>query len=274
MKLKINPLFFVLVLVMIAFGQARYLIWTFLAVTAHECGHSIVARSRGYMTKSIEIMPFGAVMSLDNDMDRLSGVLVGLAGPIVNLVLSALLPGVWWLYPPAYPYTKPFLEVNLSLALFNLLPVYPLDGGRVVVGASKNKLKAVKCVRIAGIVAGVCFLAIFVTSIFYDVNFSLAVVGIFLIYGGICAGAEEEYVSVFSPGTKDYSAGVEDKCVTIDGKVPISRLFRFTGRKSRTVFKVLTDGGEVVIDEEELSRLARKNKLSAPIGVAIEKLND
>lgn len=271
MKIKLSPLFFVLVLLTVAFGQARYLIWTFLAVTAHEFGHSLVARSRGYLTKSIEIMPFGAVMSLDDNLDGKSGVLVGLAGPIANLVLSALIPGIWWLYPSAYPYTEPFLQVNLSLALFNLLPVYPLDGSRVVVSVSKNKIKAVKGVRIAGVAVGVCFLALFVLSIFYGINFSLAVVGIFLIYGGICSAAEEEYVRVFTPDAKDYSSGVEEKTVAVDGSVPIARLFRFTGPKTRTVFKVLADGNEITLDEEKLSSLARKNKLSVLVGEALKR---
>lgn len=270
MKIKINPLFFVLVLITVAFGQARYLIWTFLAVTAHECGHSLAARSRGYLTKSIEIMPFGAVMSLDNNLDGKSGVLVGLAGPLVNLLLSVVLPGIWWLYPSAYSYTEPFLQVNLSLAIFNLLPVYPLDGGRVVVSIAKNKLRAVKGVRIAGVVVGSCFLALFVLSVFYGINFLLAVVGIFLIYGGICPGAEEEYVCIFAPGAKDYSSGVEEKVVAVDGSVPIARLFRFTGPKSKTVFKVLSEKGEIVVDEERLSRLARGNKLSLSIGEALK----
>lgn len=271
MKIKVNPLFFVLALVMIAFGQARYLIWTFIAVTAHEFGHSLVARGRGYLTKSVEVMPFGAVMSLDDNLDRVSGILVGFAGPAVNLVLSALIPGIWWLFPSVYPYTEGFLQANLSLALFNLLPVYPLDGARIVISVSKNKIRAVKGVRIAGVVVGICFFALFVVSIFYGINFTFAVAGIFLIYGGICSGAEEEYVGVFSPSAKDYLSGVEEKRVAIDGSVPIARLFRFVSSTTRTVFEVVDGENRICLDEEKLKKLATENKLSMSVSDAMKR---
>lgn len=245
-------------------------LWTFIAVSLHETGHALMAKSRGYVINSLTLLPFGAVMSADEKFDRASAVLIGLAGPLTNAIFALLLLGVWWLFPSAYSCSEVFLYANVSLCVFNLLPIFPLDGSKVVLGFVKNRIKAVKGMRIAGVVVSVIAFASFVVSCFYDINFSLGVMAIFLFYGAAFDAKDRNYVSVFSPFSKDYDGGVEQKIICIDGGVPLARLFRFVSENTQTTFLIKTENGQTKLTEKDLSDIAIANKISTPISLAIE----
>lgn len=268
MKIKIHPLFGVLVILTIIFGGGASMLWTFLAVLLHEAGHYLVAKSRGYIMGSLVLMPFGAEMSTKESFDSKSSVMIGLAGPVTNIVLALITVGIWWVFPSAYTVTRPFLNANISMAFFNLLPVYPLDGARVLVGLSKNKLKAIKWLKVFGVIVSVCALILFVLSCFATPNFTFAVVAIFLFYGAITDRAEESYVSIFSSISKDYTIGVERKNILISKDVPLQRLLRFSGQNALVTFEVV-DMDFLSFDEEKLKSLALTYKMSTPIGDAL-----
>ena len=265
MKIKIHPLFGVLVVITVIFGGGASMLWTFLAVFLHEAGHYFVARARGYAMGSLVLMPFGAEMSTKENFDSKSSVMIGLAGPLTNIFLAVITLGLWWIFPSAYSFTRPFLSANISMAFFNLLPVYPLDGSRVLVGLSKNKLKALKWLKIIGIAVSACALILFVASCFFNPNFTLAVVAIFLFYGAITDRAEQSYVSIFSSVSKDYTLGVEEKKIFISKDVPLQRLLRLSGQNALVTFSVVDMNG-LTFQEDKLKDFALLYKMSTPIG--------
>ena len=275
MKFKVNPLFFALALALIAFGHALDFVWTMLALLFHESAHALMARARGYVVKKVVLLPYGAMMSAGENFDKTSSVLIGLAGPLCNLLLALVTLGLWWLAPAAYPYTISFLYANLSLGVFNLLPVYPLDGSRVALGFCKNKLKAIKGLQIAGIVCSFLFLGLFVASLFFGVNFTFGIIAVFLFYGATFASKDETYSSVLDVDCKNYSLGVECKRVEVSPNTPILRLFHHVGRLSKTTFDVVDDDGKIIatLGEKELKDIAAKNRLSKKIGEALMSKN-
>ena len=275
MKFKVNPLFFALALALIAFGHALDFVWTMLALLFHESAHALTARARGYVVKKMVLLPYGAMMSAGENFDKTSSVLIGLAGPLCNLLLALVTLGLWWLAPAAYPYTISFLYANLSLGVFNLLPVYPLDGSRVALGFCKNKLKAIKGLQIAGIVCSFLFLGLFVASLFFGVNFTFGIIAVFLFYGATFASKDETYSSVLDVDCKNYSLGVECKRVEVSPNTPILRLFHHVGRLSKTTFDVVDDDGKIIatLGEKELKDIAAKNRLSKKIGEALMSKN-
>ena len=118
---------------------AALLIAVFLlgAVMLHELGHAFVARWRGIPVRRIALHFFGGVTELDAEAVRPGGeALVAVAGPLVNLLLAALLGGLWFAgqrLGEAVVFALEFLALaNLALALLTLIPGYPLDGGRIV----------------------------------------------------------------------------------------------------------------------------------------------
>jgi len=124
----------------------------FACVTLHELGHSLVARGFGLHVRDITLLPIGGLAQLDTMPDRpLHELLIALAGPAVNLVIVVLLSlvvlvtrGANLLLNPGYlsrlllgtqslwSLLLYLLSANLILALFNLIPAFPMDGGRVL----------------------------------------------------------------------------------------------------------------------------------------------
>ena len=111
-------------------------VFFFASVVAHELTHSLVSRSFGVPVKSITLFIFGGVARISRESTRArEEFLMALAGPLSSLALA----GFFWvaallLAPvsqPAYAGTRYLSWINLLLAAFNLVPAFPLDGGRV-----------------------------------------------------------------------------------------------------------------------------------------------
>ncbi len=125
----------------------------FGSVLLHEMGHAWMARRFGIRTHSITLYPFGGLAALDREPETpRAEALVAIAGPAVNFALAAAaLP----LASLGMPGVDLFLAVNLGLGLFNLLPAFPMDGGRVLrawwttrLGRTAATLKALRVARV------------------------------------------------------------------------------------------------------------------------------
>jgi len=125
----------------------------FVSIVFHELGHAVVALRHGLRTRSITLFVFGGVAQLEKDpKDGRSEFWTAAAGPLVSLALaglfytSATLPFV---NPPAAAVAKYLALINLILALFNLVPAFPMDGGRLLRGALWGPLGKARATRIA-----------------------------------------------------------------------------------------------------------------------------
>ncbi|MNW50621.1 Stage IV sporulation protein FB [compost metagenome] len=114
-------------------GHFFELLALFLIVFIHELGHVAAARFFGVKVLSIQMLPFGgvAVMEDTGHLTALREMIISLAGPLQNLLLIGLSllfqsVGLW-----DGPFLSYFIQCNLLLALFNLLPILPLDGGKI-----------------------------------------------------------------------------------------------------------------------------------------------
>lgn len=109
----------------------------FASVLVHELGHSFVAQSRGIGVVGITLFIFGGVAEIAEDSDEPGEEFaIAIAGPLTSLGLSALFGGLWWLLHDTNEQVSALLGylaiVNAILAVFNLIPGFPLDGGRVL----------------------------------------------------------------------------------------------------------------------------------------------
>ena len=141
----------------------------FVSVLLHELAHSAVAISKGIPVRSITLFIFGGVAQISREAGRPSTeFLVAVAGPSASILVSFLFGGVWLLsdghYEVVAALAQWLAEINLLLALFNLIPGFPLDGGRIlrsiIWGLSGNFTGATRVASIVGKVVAYSFIVI------------------------------------------------------------------------------------------------------------------
>jgi Zn-dependent protease/CBS domain-containing protein len=138
----------------------------FGSVVLHELGHALVGMRAGVPAKAIILLPIGGVTLLDETQQPIEpGLLtwkrdirIAVAGPLVNIVIAVLAgSALLAVAPQIHLWTKPYIYsgnlprslvwANLGLALFNLLPAYPMDGGRVLRALFSRRMDPVRATR-------------------------------------------------------------------------------------------------------------------------------
>ncbi|HEX6989911.1 MAG TPA: site-2 protease family protein [Bacillota bacterium] len=169
-ELRLNGWFALLLAALAAAGWAAEAFILFSALLTHELAHLIVGFGFGIGFRRIELLPFGGVAETDNlyTAEPAAVALTALAGPLNNLLLLSathLLAESRWIHPPLSDFT---LRVNLALALLNLIPALPLDGGRIVHAALRRRfgdLAALRRLAVWGyVVAGGMVLAALIAA--------------------------------------------------------------------------------------------------------------
>ena len=135
----------------------------FVCVVLHELGHSITARAFGVKVRSITLWFLGGVAQLE-EIPRKAGAeaIVGIAGPIVSILLAAICWGLLVTVPagPGVTFILAYLAImNVTLAVFNLIPALPLDGGRILRSLLALFLSYAAATRVASIVSQVLAIA-------------------------------------------------------------------------------------------------------------------
>lgn len=132
----------------------------FLCVLLHEYGHALMARRFGVGTRDITLLPIGGVARLESIPEKpIQELLVALAGPAVNVIIALLLAGWLTLEHAWQPLSslgiaeggmiERLLAVNVGLILFNMLPAFPMDGGRVLRSLLAMKMDYARATKIA-----------------------------------------------------------------------------------------------------------------------------
>jgi Zn-dependent protease/CBS domain-containing protein len=181
-----------------ALTAAVTIVALFLCVLLHEFGHSLVAQRLGIEIHSITLLPIGGVSNLESLPEKPADeVKISVAGPLVSVVLALLFFGVGLLLGavPRVPtdlFTGWFGSVgqfffylgylNAVLAVFNLLPAFPLDGGRILRGLLATRLGAVRATDVASVVGQVFAAAFFLVGLLSG-DFLLALVAVFIFFG-------------------------------------------------------------------------------------------
>lgn len=133
MKIKIDLKIFIFLLIIIIFtNQINLYFLTMGFCLIHEIGHFIIAILLKFKPKELTIMPLGFFIKLDVNIDKqkkkikeLKKILIYLAGPITNIIIVAIVASL------NIKYIK-IIYINLIITIFNLIPIYPLDGGRIL----------------------------------------------------------------------------------------------------------------------------------------------
>jgi Zn-dependent protease len=167
----------------------------FITVVMHEFGHALAAKNYGIKTKDITLLPIGGLARLEKIPEKpIEELVVAFAGPLVNIML-ALITGFFVAIPSepdvlaaqlsggvnSHNFLLNFLIVNLALAIFNLIPAFPMDGGRVLRALLSFKFKRHVATKIAARIGQLLALGFIFLGFFS--NPFLIFIGLFVIMG-------------------------------------------------------------------------------------------
>jgi len=258
-KFKVSISFYLLILLCILTKNIILLFNYFIALILHELAHLWVATSKGYKLKQMNLSMCGLFIKLDEDIEDKDSFLINIAGPSLNLLLSIFCVALFWLIPNSYNYLSTFCISNLALALFNLMPVYPLDGGKVVKGMFKNKKHFKVFNRVSKWLFVALFAGLFIYSLFNIINYFYLIMALFFI---TLKDNQQPTLSVFKFKNK---RNIE-KIIMLKIK-PTETLFNLLKQLKNSAYTIFycKETEQQYIDEERVISLSTKYPLTTQI---------
>lgn len=247
-----------------------FVIALFICVILHELGHALAARYYGIETKDIILSPIGGLARLRGLPEKpFHEFIIAICGPLVNVVIAVLLFLVLYIQgkfvfetiefdgdlPSFSRYFWPILLIyNVILVVFNMIPAFPMDGGRVLRSLLAMRMKITRATRISSITGKILACGFIIFGIWQG-SFTLPVIGLFIYFA-----AHAEYRNLIA--REVYDKGKVEDIVSTDIQIyrPDSGagwvLQQMLTHASDRVYIVDNDNGNYygVIDREQLVR--------------------
>jgi Zn-dependent protease/predicted transcriptional regulator len=246
----------------------------FVTLLAHELSHALVARARGLTTKAITLFALGGVAQIEKEPeDAKTEFLVGIVGPFSSAVIGLVSLGIAWAVgwrigaTPETPLRAMFVwlgYINLTLAAFNMIPGYPLDGGRILRSilwlTSRDGVRATQRAAAVGKVIALLFIAFGIFRFFGGAGFGglwIAFIGWFLLQAAT-ASASSVTLTAGLKGVRVSDVMTAD-CVMLDGNMNVEQFVEnYLLRSGKRCF-VVQQNGEVagLVTSHEIKELER-----------------
>ena len=236
-----------------AWNGLAFMLLVFACVLAHEFGHIFTARAFGVPTPDVTLLPIGGVARLERIPEKPSEeLLVAIAGPLVNIAIAILLvalfgAGVSERHLAALESTQVSMvdrlaAVNLFLALFNMIPAFPMDGGRVLRALLAIRLGHVRATEIAATVGQLTAFALGFLGLFW--NPMLIFIAIFVY---LAAASEAQLVAIRAMSRDvPVSAAMMTEFATLTPDEHIDTAVETLLRTSQSEFPVIDAGHRLV----------------------------
>ncbi len=263
----IHPLFFIFGLYFALTGKVFSFLVITLSAVLHEFAHAIQAEKSGYRLSKITLMPYGAVITGDIDGIKYTDeIKVVLAGPLVNLCIAVAIMAAWWLFPSSYPYTETAFNANISIFFVNLLPAFPLDGGRFLLATLSLKLKrktAVKIAKLSGYLLSAVLLTVFAVTALKELNLTLLFFSLFILFGSVDLKKGNEYVRIYEAySPANIKNAKEVKTLAVKSDFTVKKLFAVLGGEYLVRLYVYSDDGKCsVLEPNDVKKILEKKSL-------------
>jgi len=224
----------------------------FISLLLHELAHSLVAQAHGIPVREITLFALGGVSQIEGESaDAKTEFQIAIVGPLTSLVIGFLCLGATLALPGAVSPGKAMLTwlgyINVALAVFNLVPGYPLDGGRVLRSLlwwkSGDAEKATRTAAVTGQVVGGLFITLGIVQFFFGANFGglwIAFIGWFLLQ----AAGETLRQAGFKRAFENVRVSdiMSHDCATVDGHQSVQDLVDRLFKTGRRCYVVMDDG--------------------------------
>lgn len=186
--IRLHPLFILIFLTAVVTGFFVEIMVLFVVVFIHEIGHAAAAIGFGWRVREIQLLPFGGVAVVDEfaNIHPLQVIVVSIAGPLQHVWMATfaylMMTAGWWSsYWALY-----FIHVNVMIGLFNLIPVHPLDGGKILQAMLSLFFSYYRTLSITAWIGFVSSIAILtrclINSFQGSFPLNLFVIGLFLLF--------------------------------------------------------------------------------------------
>lgn len=257
--IKIHITFLILPLLGFFWGGIRgvcLILFIFLCVVLHEICHSLQAKKYGVIVDEIILLPIGGIASMRNIPDNPSQEFaISIMGPLFNFALAIVFyyplrlllgPDVLHQFPPSistWPNTIAYaFWINPLLGAFNLLPAFPMDGGRILRAFLARRIDYQRATRIA-VGFGHAFALVFAFAGIMSGNFILIIIALFVY---MAASQEELRVDLRMTLRKFYVKDIlPEQFLSIEPDTPLSKVLEFIFHSHQEDFPV-TEGGRLV----------------------------
>ncbi|MFZ7119373.1 MAG: site-2 protease family protein [Eubacteriaceae bacterium] len=200
MRVKINPVFFVVLIFMSIIGEVKDISLFFIILVVHDFAHYLIAKYYDVKIKKIEIMPFGCEMNIDDTyLDDFKKIVVYLAGPFSNILFAVILFFFKYFNIYYFSFYNELVFINICIGIINLIPLYPMDGSmilRIILSKLIGHIKASKIIIVITQICGMFLIAITLYSLVFKIyNINYGLVGLFLI---IQSNKEKENILIIA----------------------------------------------------------------------------
>lgn len=257
-KFKFGISFLFLILICFLTKNLVLLLNYISALILHEFAHLFVATKKGYSLKVFKLNAFGVSVELNEKIDNQDSFHINIAGPMFNLLICLICVAMYWLVPISFKVLNIFCLCNFVLAVFNLLPVYPLDGGKIFSALIDDEKKYITLSVAIRFILIISFLTLFIFSVFIKPNlFFLFVAIIFCL-----PNKREPNLSII----KTYKNNRIEKVnlLKINGEESLLTLLKRVKSKQFTIF-YYNEQFPTYIDQDKLIEFSTKYTLLTKI---------
>jgi stage IV sporulation protein FB len=251
-----------------------FVLLIFLCVLLHEFGHALAARRYGIKTHDITLLPIGGVARLERMPDKPSEeVVVALAGPAVTVAIAGILwtfigltgglPDPEMMHQTGVPLAVRLFTVNIWLALFNMIPAFPMDGGRVLRAVLAMRMNYASATQIAATIGqGIAFI-FFIVGLWW--NPMLLLIAVFIYFGAGSEVAMAQMKSV-SKGLR-VSAAMVTQFEALPLNATLNEAAEALLHTSQHEFPITDDTGKVhgILTRDDMIAGLRKSGAETPV---------
>ena len=261
-KIVFHPLFVIILIISFALGFGIFMVALLSAVIIHELSHTIAAQHFGICVKEMRLLPFGAEVSIDCAFlldDK--KIIILLAGAFGNITIAVVCGSLLWLFPNLFMFLEIIVIANVVPAVLNLLPIYPLDGGKIL------RLILPSCiVGFFVFLSNLFFVGLFILSCFFFFNIPLLLLCVLMVISINFELKHTLFISKINSAIKSKSGRIVE--VAITENMTIFDVSRLASTKYYTRF-VIADRNNKVFYESDLEKMLLNNRIDITIGQVV-----